>query len=172
MKDLLQQGLNYWMQLRPREQLLLSLAGLVLLLALLFLLVWEPVMQEHRRLQQNLVQQQQLLAWMQQSAAEVRRLQGGKGQQRQDRARAGQSLLALIDSTAKRARLGAALKRVEPDGAGRVRVWLEQAAFDDLVRWLGQLQQRYGVRVDSIAVDRDDKPGRVAARVVFAGSAT
>ncbi len=170
MKALVQQVLSYWMQLRPREQALLGVAGLVLLLAVLFMLVWEPVMQEHRRLQQGLVQQQELLAWMQQSAAEVRRLQAGAGQSRQARARGGQSLLALIDSTAKRARLGAALKRVEPDGSGRVRVWLEQAAFDDLVRWLGQLQQRYGVRVDSIAVDRDEKPGRVAARVVFAGS--
>ncbi len=172
MKAWWQQALNYWAQLRPREQLLLSLGAVVGLAAALFLLAWEPVMQERQRLEQSVAEQRQLVAWLQQAAREVEQLRQSKPAANGNRMRGGRSLLALIDSTAKQGRLGEALKRVEPDGSGRVRVWLDEAAFDDLVRWLGQLRQRYAVQVDSIAIDKDERRGRVNARVVFSGAAS
>ena len=80
----------------------------------------------------------------------------------------GQSLLSLVDRTAKSGRLGTALKRVQPDGDEKVGVWLEAANFDDLVRWLAALETRHGVRVVSSVFQALEASGSVDARLVFA----
>jgi general secretion pathway protein M len=83
---------------------------------------------------------------------------------------AGQSLLGVIDQTAKSSGLGAAMKRVKPEGENKVSVWMEDAAFDDMVRWLETLRRTYGVEIDNIIVDRKNVAGKVDARIEFAGS--
>jgi type II secretory pathway component PulM len=47
---------------------------------------------------------------------------------------------------------------------------MEDAAFDDMVRWLETLRRTYGVEIDNIIVDRKNVAGKVDARIEFAGS--
>jgi general secretion pathway protein M len=64
------------------------------------------------------------------------------------------------------------LQRVEPEGANGVRVWLEQAPFDDVLRWLDKLSTERGVRVTAFATERRaEQPGRADVRVVLEGGA-
>jgi type II secretory pathway component PulM len=46
-------------------------------------------------------------------------------------------------------------------------VQLESAPFDPLVEWLGTLDLRYGLAVESITIDRTAKPGVVNASVTL-----
>ena len=72
----------------------------------------------------------------------------------------------MADSTARSNGLGAALKRVEPEGSRNVRVWLENASFDQVMKWLGTLNTTYGIRTDSASLERvADATGRVNARL-------
>ena len=99
---------------------------------------------------------------MQQAAVEAKQLRGaavGGG--------AGRSLLAVVDQTSKQSQLGSAVKRIQPDGQDLVRVSLEQASFDDLVLWLGDLQKAYGVSVVDAAIDRQSDAGRVNAHLTL-----
>jgi general secretion pathway protein M len=48
-----------------------------------------------------------------------------------------------------------------------VRIWLEDVPFDGLVRWLGDLHARYGVRVDNADIERESGPGLVNARLTL-----
>jgi general secretion pathway protein M len=75
--------------------------------------------------------------------------------------------LTAIDRTAKASRLADAMKRLQPDGDDRVRVWLEDASFDDVMQWLYNLEQRQGVRAVSAVFEAKDQPGRVDGRLVF-----
>lgn len=70
-------------------------------------------------------------------------------------------ILAIVTGQAKRAQIN--LKRFEPDGDG-LRVWLEDAVFDDAMRWLEALNQENGILIKQINVDRSDQPGRVDLR--------
>lgn len=82
----------------------------------------------------------------------------------------GQSLLAVVDQAARKDRLGTVLKRIEPEGTRIVRVWFEQAIFDDVLLWLGNLQNTYGVRITSISIDHQGgSSGSVNARVELEG---
>lgn len=156
--------MNYLNQLGPRERMLVLALGGVVLVAALYLFIWEPIGDRAERLDAQVAAQRDLVQWMQKAAIEIKNAQ--KTQTR-PAGRGGESLLSLVDRTAKSADLAEALKRVEPEGANRVRVWLELANFDDLVAWLSQVQRDYGLRIDTAVIDRDPSPGRVNARLVF-----
>ena len=48
-----------------------------------------------------------------------------------------------------------------------MRIWLDDVPFDALVRWLGDLHTRYGVRVEAANIERESGPGLVSARLTL-----
>jgi len=154
--------------LSPRERQLIA-AGVAVIVFLIPLIVWLSLQGRIERLQGVVEQRQALDQWMQAAAREAAQLRG-----RMPRAGAhkagGQSLLALVDQTARQAGLHNALKRVEPDKESSVRVWFEGVAFDDMVRWLNNLNRSDGVGVDVVNVEKQPQSGIVNARLVLKGS--
>ncbi len=157
---------QYWDNLQPRERRILAVGAVALLLLLLYALVWDPYRSAVARLEQSVAEQRELVIWMQGAAAEVNRLQKSSGRKQLP---PGQSLLTVVDSMAKAQGLGQAIKRVQPDGARAVRVWMEQASFDSVLKWIDTLNARYGIVVTGLVVDRQETPGLVNARVVVEG---
>ncbi|MCW8919196.1 MAG: type II secretion system protein M [Gammaproteobacteria bacterium] len=155
---------HYWHNLQAREQRTLLLGGVVTLLLLLYGTVLDPFAQEMQRLEQRVAEDRELLAWMEQAAVQVKQLRGSGAARRAD----GQSLLSLLDASAKQSGLGAALKQVKPEGVG-VRLRFETAGFDALVGWLGRLAAEQGVGVTTLTLERLAQPGRVNATVVLEG---
>ncbi len=155
---------NWWAGLQASEQRMLTMGSIALILIFSYAGIWQPLQKNIASLENQVEQQQALKHWMNQTAAEVKQLQrSGVATQARD----GRSLLAVVDQTAKRSGLGMSLKRLEPNGKTAVKVWLEQVKFDDMVRWLNQLQSKSGLRVNSITIDRQDEPGRVNARMTL-----
>jgi general secretion pathway protein M len=70
-------------------------------------------------------------------------------------------ILSVVTQQAKRSNIN--LKRFEPDGDG-LRIWLEDAVFDDAIRWLEELNQKHGIQIKQINVDRSEKSGLVDLR--------
>ncbi len=151
--------------LEANERRMLMVAAPLLLAMLFYVGAWEPLNDTVDSLRVSTAEQQSLLAWMHSAAREVKQLRARSTQRAKPAS--GGSLLSLVDRTAKSGRLGPALKRVQPDGDDKVRVWLESASFDDMVRWLIVLQNRHGVRVVSSVFQALEETGRVDARLVF-----
>jgi type II secretory pathway component PulM len=78
-----------------------------------------------------------------------------------------ESLVVLIDRTARECGLGASLTGQTPNGERGIRVRLEGAEFDKLMVCLGTLQQVHSVDVESASIDRTGKPGLVNANLVL-----
>jgi general secretion pathway protein M len=157
---------QYWSNLQPRERYTLLGGAIVLALILLYALVIDPFSQELNRLQQSVKSQEEVLAWMHQASAEVKRLRaGGPGAKRTP----GQSLMSLIDASARSTGLSGAIKQIKPE-AGGVKVRLEGVAFDDMLRWLEQLHRNYSVSVTTLVMERLAQPGRVNASVALGGA--
>jgi general secretion pathway protein M len=153
--------------IEARHRPLAISAALLLLCLLIYAAIWLPFSHSVERLSAQVSDQRALETWMHQAATQVAQLRGtGSAVGRSD----GRSLLALVDQTAKQSQLGSAIRRVEPDGEGKARIHLEQAAFDDIITWLEQLSVKYGIHVDEITVDRLDRPGLVNARVSLQGT--
>src|SRR4030095_7009495 len=80
----------------------------------------------------------------------------------------GESLVVLVDRTAREGGLRGAPRAQSPNGEAGLRLRLEAAAFDTLVEWLGQLQQRHGVHIEGANFDATGNPGLVNASVTLA----
>lgn len=78
-----------------------------------------------------------------------------------------ESLVVLVDRTARDAGIGKSLVGSEPSGNGGLNVRLEQAPFDALVGWLSQLGERYGVQAESASFQSAKAPGTVDATLVL-----
>ena len=150
--------------LEPRERLLLVAGGGVLVLLLVVFLVWMPLHTAYSTLQSDVDEQRDTALWMQASAARVGRLKRSGGNVQ---GLGGRSLLAVTDSTARAGGLGTALRRVEPEGSDSVRVWLEGASFDVLVKWLGTLSTTHGINAESATMERGEAAGQVNARLTL-----
>lgn len=161
---------EFWVQLAPRERIAILIGAGVLTVILLYLLAWTPFVERAQRLETSVQERRATQQWMKGAVQEAQRLRA-TSTPTSGSTHGGQSLLALIDQSARAQGLASALKRVEPDGENSVRVWLERAPFDDMLTWLGGLRQQQGVRISSITVDEQGGPGLVSARLVVEGVA-
>jgi general secretion pathway protein M len=156
---------EYWSGLQPREQKMLGGGGVALVLILLYALIIDPISTELTRLRVSVTAQQEELAWMRQAAIEVKSLMRSSPR---TTGRSGQSAMSAIDATARKFGLGKSLKQLSPNG-GKVRVRLEAASFDAMLKWLGELSEKQGIGVDSLNMERLADPGLVNATVVLGG---
>lgn len=156
---------NWWAGLAPRERIILMAGMAVLGLLIIWLLIIEPVVNARAQLREDVMQLTADHTWMQQAALEVRRRAGMQNSSQTGPAVAGGSVLTLIEVSSNAAGLQDAMERVQPEGKG-ARLWFEAVAFDALVRWLAELEQRQGLQVSQLAVDAGAEPGMVSARVL------
>lgn len=157
---------SWFESLASRERLLVIGGAAALSLLLVYALAWAPLRAAHQAMQDDVAEQRETVLWMQETAQQLVQLKGSRGPAAQGLG--GQSLLALADSSARTDGLGDVLKRVEPEGSDSVKVWLDGAPFDVLVRWLGNLGARYGINIDTVTMERAaDAAGRVNVRLTL-----
>jgi len=155
--------------LEPRERKLFIAAVVLVTLMILYLAIWEPMVTKLHRLESSTQTQQELILWMSDAAEEVAQLRKSVAKKPPGQVQ-GQSLLGIIDRTAKNNKLSDAVKRVQPDGESQARVWLENASFNDMIAWLEKLQRQQGIRIVTTVIEQQSEAGRVNARLVFRGA--
>ena len=157
------QKLKDWFQaLQPRERLMVAGGAVVVVLAAIFMGLAPFYKSIHARAE-RVERKEGDLAWMRTVTPEIQAL----GQNQSIATPSDESLVVLIDRTARECGLGTSLTGQTPNGATGIRVRLESAAFDVLVKCLGTLQQTHAVTIESATFDRAAKPGLVNANLVL-----
>jgi general secretion pathway protein M len=146
--------------LQAREQRMVGFGAIGLALVILVGGILLPLQSAVSTAVERKEAKTQDLAWMRVNAAEI---QAGSASLPAD---AGEAPVVLVDRIGREAGLGSALRGTQPSGTG-VRVQLEAAPFDTLIAWLATLEQRYGLAIESITVDRAPPPGVVNASITF-----
>lgn len=150
-----------------RDQQMLKLLVLALVLAVLYFMVWRPAAEYRENAVTTRNSAVVLLGWMQENRMAIRGLSANAGQgQRSSQIQDGRALMATITETARSS--GLSLQRFEPSGDSAIRVWLEDVPFNQVAAWLEQLSQDYGVIIDQAAMDRRNTPGVVSVRLTLA----
>lgn len=134
-----------WQQLAPRERLALTLLGACVLLAVLYLMLWQPASRELKSAQVYYQEQRALNAYLQQNAPQVRQ-QGGKPAVNL----APEQLQGLVTQSTQQ--YGLVVERFDSDGEGLL-VSLAKAPFEPLLRFLTDLQTQ-GVILSEVSMDR------------------
>jgi general secretion pathway protein M len=151
--------------LQAREQRMVAFGGIALALIVLFGGILLPLQSAVSGADSRNATKRADLVWMRANAAEIR----ASGSQLQ--VDSSEPPVVVVDRLGRAAGLTDALRGTQPNGNG-VRVQLEGAPFDTVVTWLANLDQRYGLAVESITVDRTVKPGLINASITFTQSRT
>ncbi len=155
---------DWFLSRTPRERGILMAGAAAVSLLLMYVAAWEPLSSDLTRSRELVAAKRATLQQMQRSAARVEAMRN-QGAARTP-AGTSQSLLSLIDTSAREFHLQSFVRRVEPVGTDRARLWLERAPFDALVQWLASLQAQYGVSVGELVASRQE-PGMVEARLTL-----
>ncbi|MBA4286130.1 MAG: hypothetical protein C0434_11425 [Xanthomonadaceae bacterium] len=147
--------------LQPREQVLVGIAAVMIVVALLYSGIWKPLARAHRQLADELETAHAVAAKLAQAEAEVR----VAAPQSAPTVGADVSLLTAVDQAAKNGTLKKPPSRLQPDGESAARIWFEDVEFDVLLRWMLELQTRYGVTIDVVDIEKRETAGLVNARL-------
>ena len=77
------------------------------------------------------------------------------------------SPLKLINRTARKYRIEASLKRVDPGKDNKIKVWFADLSYVDFIKFLREMGANQGLAISNLAVEKLDSPGIVNARVTF-----
>jgi general secretion pathway protein M len=145
--------------LSPRDRRTLLVGGVIAAVLLLFAVIL-PLDHSVSRLQDQVARKQADLVWMRNAAPEIAAAGPVRGN-------SGESLIVIVDQSARESGLGNSLAGSQPSGRGSLSVQLEKAPFDALVGWLARLSQQNGVQIESATIDTTGQPGTVNASLVL-----
>lgn len=168
MNSLQKKIIEHWQQLNARERIVLGCGSVLVGIILFYALLWQPWHRAIDTMQNAMPGLRANLVWMRQQSELINsgvNLSGKanvKGQ--------GQSLLSVLEQTAKARRVQGAIVQMSPgQNDSEVRVVLEEVDFNRWVQWVDMLFQQYAVSVVQASVERDDDQPNVAEiRMTFA----
>ncbi|MGC8517341.1 MAG: type II secretion system protein GspM [Steroidobacteraceae bacterium] len=146
-------------RLSRRERRIL-LFGAIIAAGLFVLAVVLPLERSVAALHRSVAHRRSELAWMRRVAPELAAA-GPPG------ANGTLPLIVLIDQSARRAGLSAALTGSAPEGPDILQVRLQRAPFDTLIAWLARLEQRDGVVVRAARIQAAKGAGLVDAALTL-----
>lgn len=145
--------------LSPRERLLLTLLGPVIILAATFQFLWLPIQSQRAAYLAE-------IAGYAQVTDQIARLASDGSPVVAD-PRPTSPLSTRVTQSAADA--GLTLRRLEPEGH-MLRVTLDDVAFANVMLWLSDLEVTQSVTVAAVEVDRRPEPGIVSARLLLKGN--
>ena len=157
---------DWFSNLETREQAFVAGGAVFVLIALVYTLLWVPLDKNHRELAVRVDNWQQSLAELGPLSAVA-----GSAQPLRPKMPAGnqQAPIIIVDQTLRSRGLDQYRRRSQPTTSNGVRVEFESIAFDELVLWLGDLSEDYGMQVQagSVSALAQAGPGRVNASLTL-----
>jgi len=160
------QQIKQWFNSLPsKEKWMVSATGLLIIVTLFYLVVWEPVHVGLKAEQQKQQSQKEIMLWMQQAAVEVTasRSLGNRITVRDKNKPA----TLVIEQTINNAGLKPSVSKIESSGKNGARVVLNDAPFNQILVWLNTLATHNGIQVVSANIERANKSGRANARLTL-----
>lgn len=153
---------DWFTTLQQREQIVVVAGAVVVLIAIFYSLVWEPLDSGHKDLSAAVTRWERSLAELKplkglQASASVNAPVVSNASQ--------QTPVVIVDLTLRARGLDRSLKRSQPTTSNGIRVEFDNVDFDELVLWLGDLSSQYAMQVTSgsMSTSAQSAPGRINA---------
>ena len=158
---------DWYESLEAREQTVVLVGAVVVVIALLFGFVWTPINKSHAQVASS------VNTW-ERSLAELRPLRSlaASGEVNVNGAAVSSSQQApiiIVDQTLRSRGLEQYRRRSQPTTANGIRVEFENVAFDELILWLGELSDQHAMHVQagSLSAISQAGPGRINASLTL-----
>jgi general secretion pathway protein M len=150
---------DWYDSLEAREQILVLVGAIVVIVALLFSLVWVPIDKGHARVASSVnTWERSLLA----ASGEINANSVAVSSSQQ-------APIIIVDQTLRSRGLEQYRRRSQPTTANGIRVEFENVAFDELILWLGDLSDQHAMHVQagSLSAISQAGPGRINASLTL-----
>ncbi|WP_334078861.1 type II secretion system protein M [Microbulbifer sp. M83] len=163
MKEKIEQLQQRWRALPPNDQR--ALGALTLFLGGMFLVygLFMPAKHFFDDARARAEESRELVAWIESQRPVLEQLDPVAGAITEQGAG---TLLQRVTAAAERHQI--TIKRFEPEGQGRIRLWIERARYEDLRPWFNTLiEQKFMLR--TVNLDALPEEGMVSARLTLEG---
>lgn len=150
--------------LPSRDRMALKILSLVVLILILYFSMWVPAKAFMDQNKSDLEFNKQLLALVVDNKTTLSSM-NRSGASSSAKILDSQQLVSSVTNLAKQNKI--ALKRFEPSGENKLKVWVDDAPFDKMIKWLDRMKKSLGVTVEQITIEKDDSPGLVSARMTL-----
>jgi len=154
---------EYYNNLNVRERYMVMTMVIALGIFIPYQFILAPFIDGLNESETRVLKQRSQIQQMQQMALEMKQLNGGSSFS----SRGGkQFMFGAINSAAKKFGLANAVN-VKGESDERVRVNMENVSFDNVMKWLDELQHRQGMVIIQFNVERNETVGNVRANIVL-----
>jgi general secretion pathway protein M len=160
---------EWWLNLTPREQQLLSIGSVILVIALFYLFIWQPLVSSIDDLNDTIAGQQQLLAWMNSTTPQLIEARNMSKPIAQIDANL---LLSTIDQSLKAKPISDKPPEINQTESNKVQVKFVTVGFDNLIAWLNDLWQNNDILVSQATITSSKSTGEVQASLILESNAT
>lgn len=157
---------DWFEALDTRERIVVAAGAVIVVIALIYSLAWQPLDKRYVALQNDVENWQRSLA----DLRPLRAQPASAGQTQSTRPTSSQQTpIIIVDTTLRGRGLDRYRRRSQPTAGNGIRVEFENVAFDELVLWLGDLSEQYGMHVEagSFSVGTQVAPGRINATLTL-----
>lgn len=157
-----EQFLAWWKSISEREQKLFSGCGAVIILAILYWGIYQPLKNQLEESQQQLLRAEQTLDWVQDNANVL--VKAGVNKRKTTTRKL--SLTQIVNKSAKQH--GITFSRIV-NKKQQIEVWVNEVEFDRFVNWLTRLNNDHGVEVINADFTKTDKLGHIKINRLLLG---
>ncbi|MEM7083497.1 MAG: type II secretion system protein M [Pseudomonadota bacterium] len=158
---------EWWQGLETRERTLVSAMGVMIVVAILYFLILEPLFSGATLYKERVAVAEQDLEYMKRVAPVLK--QSSAAPSNTPRGGSNRSLLSIVDVSTKKFDL--VPRSSTASGSNKLRVQFDASSFNSMMGWFGELHAQHSVGVDAVNLTRDDDtPGVVSGSVTLAKS--
>ncbi len=155
---------QWWASLNFREQLLLKIGGIVVIVLLFYSMIWSPLSTYINNGQTTLLNNQQLLQFIR--SAETK-LNSQQTTTHSETISDLNELITLINNSLIQGHLKNSLSQLTSPDDNSVKLSWEKVDFDHFIAWLQQFQQDYKIKVASLQIRAINNKGLVKGSVLI-----
>ncbi|BBM03397.1 type II secretion system protein GspM [Microbulbifer sp. GL-2] len=161
MKEQIEQWKQKWQTLSSSDQRALTLLSLFAGGLFIVYGLYSPAKGFFEESLNRAEEAQELVQWMESQRTVLARIKPNSAA-----GKASGTLLQRVTTAAKKNQI--TIKRFEPEGDNRIRLWIEEVRYQDLQPWLNQLIKEQ-IAVRTINLDALAEQGMVSARLTIEG---
>ncbi len=160
----------WWQGLAPREQSLVGAMGVMIVIAMVYFFVLEPLFSGANSYRERVATAESNLEYMKRVAPTLKQAGNTSGRPSQP-VNTGQTLISIVDQTTTRFQLEP--RGSTQSGQDKLRVQFDGSSFNAMVSWFGDLHTRHNVQIDAANLTREeDNPGVVSGSVTIKKTTT
>ncbi|CAM3739515.1 Type II secretion system protein M [Vibrio aerogenes CECT 7868] len=147
---------SWWKSLSLREQKLVLIISIFAVVGAVYAGLIQPLQQQKAMAVSKLSSEQNLYNWVVSEANKITGLRGHGGFVSSDK-----PLNQLITNSTRQ--FGIRLIRIQPMSQ-TLQVWIEPLSFNQFIDWLTFLQEKYGIQVNVMDIERGKQEGMIEVK--------